>query len=75
MMKMIKRLFYYLDVTFVSIKMALLTVIEYPANIIGWLLSNPIQFVLGFAAIRFVVAEFGNINGWDYGQLAFLYGV
>lgn len=66
---------HYLSVTIYSIKMALLTIVEYPSNILGWLLSNPIQFLIGFAAIRFVVEQFGEINGWNYGQLAFLYGI
>ncbi len=66
---------HYLSVTMYSIKMALLTIVEYPSNILGWLLSNPIQFLLGFAAIRFAVEQFGEINGWNYGQLAFLYGI
>lgn len=70
-----KRILYYLDITLVNIKMALLCILEYPAMMMGWLLSNPIQFVVGFATIKFVVSRFGNINGWDYGQLAFLYGL
>lgn len=74
-MKAIKRAGYYFDISFVCIKMAFMTILEYPAMIIGWLLSNPIQFIVGFATIKFVVADFGNINGWDYGQLAFLYGL
>ncbi|MBO5509291.1 MAG: ABC-2 family transporter protein [Lachnospiraceae bacterium] len=74
-MKLIKKILYYLDVTFTYLKMALLQIIEYPTSILGWLLSNPIQFLVGFATIKFVVAEFGSINGWNYGQLAFLYGL
>lgn len=70
-----KRVLYYLDITLVNIKMALLCILEYPAMMMGWLLSNPIQFIVGFATIKFVVSQFGNINGWDYGQLAFLYGL
>ncbi len=70
-----KELIHYLDVTRAYIKMAFLSIIEYPSAIIGWLLSNPIQFIVGFATIRFVVEEFGSINGWNYGQLAFLYGL
>ncbi|MDE5863453.1 MAG: ABC transporter permease [Lachnospiraceae bacterium] len=68
-------IFHYIDVTFVNIRMALLRVVEYPSNIIGWLLSNPVQFLVGFATIQFAVSEFGEINGWNYGQLAFLYGL
>lgn len=66
---------HYAGVTCVYLKMSILTVLEYPANILGWLLSNPIQFIVGFATIKFVVAQFGAINGWNYGQLAFLYGL
>ena len=66
---------HHLRVTMYTIKMALLTIIEYPSNILGWLISNPIQFLLGFATIKFAVEQFGEINGWDYGQLAFLYGI
>lgn len=74
-MKMIKTIQYYLDVSLACIKVAFLRIIEYPSCILGWLLSNPIQFIVGFATIQFVVAEFGDINGWNYGQLAFLYGL
>lgn len=62
-------------VSYVCIRMAFLTIVEYPSSIIGWLISNPIQFIVGFATIRFVVQEFGQINGWNYGQLAVLYGL
>ncbi len=70
-----RELIHYLDVTAHMIKMAFMTVIEYPANIAGWLISNPLQFIMGFAVIKFVVESFGQINGWTYGQLAFLYGL
>ena len=75
MKKLLSSISHYLSVTLCNIKMALLTIIEYPSNILGWLISNPIQFILGFATIKFVVEQFGEINGWDYGQLAFLYGI
>ena len=71
----LRELCHYIDVTIHVIKMAILTIIEYPSNIAGWLISNPLQFIMGFAIIKFVVEAFGEINGWDYGQLAFLYGI
>lgn len=74
-MKMLKSLKHYWCVTMACIRMAFLTIVEYPSSIIGWLISNPIQFVVGFATIQFVVQEFGQINGWNYGQLAVLYGL
>lgn len=66
---------HYGRVTLENLKISILTNMEYPASMLGWLLSNPIQFIVGFATIKFVVAEFGSINGWNYGQLAFLYGL
>ena len=75
MKRFLKTLAHYFDVTLCNIKMALLVIVEYPANIVGWLISNPIQFIIGFATIKFVVAQFGQVNGWNYGQLAFLYGL
>lgn len=75
MKRLFKTMGYYLDVTLVCIRMALLQIVEYPSSISGWLLSNPIQFLLGFVTMKYVVAEFGNINGWGYGELAFLYGI
>ncbi|MCR5774131.1 MAG: ABC transporter permease [Lachnospiraceae bacterium] len=73
--KAFRELIHYMDVTAQVIKMAFMTIIEYPSNIAGWLISNPLQFIMGFAIIRFVVESFGQINGWNYGQLAFLYGL
>ena len=49
--KEVKELTHYLDVTFHVIKMAFMTIIEYPSNIAGWLISNPLQFIMGFAII------------------------
>ena len=75
MKKAFSELCHYMDVTWHVIKMAMMTIIEYPSNIAGWLISNPLQFIVGFAIIKFVVESFGEINGWSYGQLAFLYGI
>lgn len=75
MKKVFDELCHYLDVTWHVIKMAMMTIVEYPSNIAGWLISNPLQFIMGFAIIKFVVESFGEINGWNYGQLAFLYGI
>lgn len=72
---MLKTIKHYGSVSLANLRVAVLTIVEYPANILGWLLSNPIQFLLGFATIKFVVEEFGSISGWGYGQLAFLYGI
>ena len=59
MRKSFDTLCHYLDVTGQVIKMAFMTIIEYPSNIVGWFISNPLQFIMGFAIIKFVVESFG----------------
>ena len=39
--KAFKELIHYLDVTVHVIKMAVMTIVEYPSNIAGWMISNP----------------------------------
>lgn len=69
------RVKYYIKVARTMLRMNIQAGFEYPMFILGWLLSNPIQFIVGFATIRFVVMEFSSINGWGYNELAFLYGL
>lgn len=72
---MLRKLKHYGSVSLAYFKTSILATLEYPAGIMGWLLSNPIQFIVGFATIKFVVAEFGSVAGWGYGELAVLYGI
>lgn len=72
---MILSLKHYFLVGIHFIKMSIQTTLEYPINLLGWLIANPIQFILGIATIKFVIAEFGSLNGWGFGELAFLYGI
>lgn len=72
---MFRTIKHYGSVSFAYLKMAILTTLEYPTSLLGWLLANPIQFIVGFATIKFVVEEFGTIAGWGYAELAVLYGV
>ena len=66
---------YYLSVAAMFIKLSVQSAVEYPMKILGWFIANPIQFIIGFATIRFVVQNFGDLGGWDYKQIAFLYGL
>lgn len=66
---------YYFSVAAEFIKLSVQSGLEYPINLIGWILVNPIQFILGFATIRFVIEQFGSLGGWGYESLAFLYGL
>lgn len=66
---------YYSSVAITFIKMSIQSGLEYPINLIGWILVNPIQFIVGFATIKFVVQQFGSLGGWGFEGLAFLYGL
>ena len=72
---MISGLKHYFSVGIHLIKMSVQETLEYPVNLIGWLFANPIQFILGIATLKFVISEFGTLNGWSFGELAFLYGI
>lgn len=72
---MISGLKHYFSVAAFFIKIAVQTMLEYRAELIGWLIANPIQFILGIATIKFVISEFGALGGWGFGELAFLYGI
>ncbi|MEX1307666.1 MAG: ABC-2 family transporter protein [Eubacteriales bacterium] len=56
-------------------KQSLQTALEYPTSLAGWFISNLMQFGIGFAIIKFVVDQFGTLQGWGLGELAFLYGL
>ncbi len=72
---MISALKHHFSVAIHLIKMSIQTEMEYPVNLIGWLFANPLQFILGIATIQFVISEFGTLNGWTFGEIAFLYGM
>ena len=66
---------YYCSVALTFIRLSAQSALEYPINLIGWILVNPIQFIVGFATIKFVIEQFGSLGGWGYESLAFLYGL
>ena len=70
-----KRIKYYFSVATAFIKLSAQSSLEYPINLLGWVLVNPLQFIIGFATIKFVVDQFGTLAGWGYQELSFLYGL
>lgn len=70
-----KKIKHYLSVGWLYTRLSIQSCFEYPMAFIGWLISNPIQFLVGFATIRFVVMEFDTLADWDFNELAFLYGM
>ena len=72
---MFGKLKYYLDVGWYNIKLSIQRQTEYPLFLIGWLIANPLQFVFALITIYATVSNFGSINGWDFHEITFLYGV
>ena len=70
-----KKMRYYASVAALSIRQSIQSRLEYPFMLTGHVLANCIQWVVGFATIKFVVDQFGSIGGWGYESLAFLYGM
>ncbi|MDO4304438.1 MAG: ABC-2 family transporter protein [Bacillota bacterium] len=66
---------YYFSMAITFTRLSVQSGLEYPINLISWILVNPIQFILGFATIKFVIEQFGSLGGWGYESLAFLYGL
>jgi len=48
---------------------------EYPSFLIGWFLSNMLQFGVGLGTLKVITIQFQNINGWEFNQIAFMYGL
>ncbi len=72
---MIKKIKYHVSVAAALTRLAIQSQLEYPFMLIGHVLANCVQWVVGFATIKFVVDSFGSLGGWGYESLAFLYGM
>ncbi len=72
---MIKNIKYHVSVAAALTRLAIQSQLEYPFMLIGHVLANCVQWVVGFATIKFVVDSFGSLGGWGYESLAFLYGM
>ena len=70
-----KTIRYYASVAAILTRQSIQSRLEYPFMLAGHVLANCIQWVVGFATIKFVVDQFGSIGGWGYESLAFLYGM
>jgi len=56
-------------------KMHLQGQMEYPSFLIGWFISNALQFAVGIGTLKVIMIQFQNINGWEFNQIAFMYGL
>lgn len=72
---MLKRLIYYIKLANCSSKLSIKRQMEYPAFLISWLIKIPVQYFSGIWMLKVITDKFQNINGWDFKELAFIYGL
>ena len=56
-------------------KMAIQRQLEYPLFLVSWLLMIPTQYFSGIWMLRIIVDRFHSLQGWNFNELAFLYGL
>ena len=66
---------YYVSVGRHMLGLRLKAQMEYPSFLIGWFLSNAMQFLVGVGTLKVITMRFDGINGWSFAQIAFLYGI
>lgn len=71
---MIAILRHYLSVTSCFAQLTIQKQFEYPLFLVSWLLMIPIQYFSGIWMLKIIVDQFQSLNGWEFSELAFLYG-
>ena len=56
-------------------KMHLQGQMEYPSFLVGWFISNALQWAVGVGTLKAITIQFHSINGWEFNQIAFMYGL
>lgn len=70
-----KTLRHYTSVGFFFAKMAIQQQLEYPLFLVSWLLMIPISYFSGIWMLKIIVDRFQPLKGWDFPDLAFIYGL
>jgi ABC-2 type transport system permease protein len=66
---------HYLSVFWFSMKLQLQLELEYITYIFCWFLMIPIQAFSGIYVLKVIMDQTGDLNGWNFGQVAFLFGL
>jgi ABC-2 type transport system permease protein len=66
---------HYLSVAGCFTRMAIQRQLEYPLFLFSWLLMIPIQYFSGIWMLKIIVDRFQPLNGWDFPELTFIYGL
>ncbi|WP_139990794.1 ABC transporter permease [Paenibacillus paridis] len=66
---------HYFSVAACFARLAIQRQLEYPLFLFSWLLMIPIQYFSGIWMLKIIVDRFQPLNGWDFPELTFLYGL
>ncbi|ACS99309.1 ABC transporter permease [Paenibacillus sp. JDR-2] len=72
---MVSTIKHYVSVASCWARLAVQRQLEYPLFLFSWLLMIPIQYFSGIWMLKIIVDRFQALNGWDFPQLTFLYGL
>jgi ABC-2 type transport system permease protein len=65
----------YIDVLCFSLLQSVQRQMEYPSFLFAWLLMIPLQSFSGILVIGVLVGKFGDLAGWSYPEVCFLFGL
>lgn len=66
---------YYTSLALYFAKLSVQSQMEYPLFFLSWLIMVPLQWFAGIYMLKLLVYRFHAIQGWEFPQLAFLYGL
>ncbi|HTG69493.1 MAG TPA: ABC-2 family transporter protein [Candidatus Udaeobacter sp.] len=72
---MVSSIRHYASVAACFARLAIQRQLEYPLFLFSWLLMIPIQYFSGIWMLKIIVDRFQPLNGWDFPELTFLYGL
>lgn len=72
---MLDALKYHVSVASCFYRLAIQRQLEYPLFLVSWLLLIPTQYFAGVWLLKVLTVRFQPLNGWDFPELAFLYGL
>ncbi|MBW5445044.1 ABC transporter permease [Cohnella sp. CFH 77786] len=72
---MLQTLRHYGSVAVCFARLAIQRQLEYPLFLVSWFLMIPIQYFSGIWMLKILVDRFQPLNGWDFPELAFVYGL
>lgn len=72
---MLRTIKHYTSLALYFAKLSMQSQMEYPLSFLSWIIMVPLQWFAGVYMLKLLVYRFHAIQGWEFSQLAFLYGL